>query len=113
MTPEQRDIVLIPVPFSDLTSIKRRPVLVLSTTSYNRRFEDVLVAAITSNLTRQRHAVRITAAALEDGELKRTSVILADKIYTLSKTIIVKRFGKLSAATFRRVLTEMDKVFGR
>jgi mRNA interferase MazF len=113
MTPEQRDIVLIPVPFSDLTSIKRRPVLVLSTTSHNRRSEDVLVAAITSNLTRHRHTIRITPAHLESGELKRTSVILADKIYTLSKTIIVKRLGKLSAATFRRVLTEMDKVLGR
>lgn len=43
MTPEQRDIVLIPVPFSDLTSTKRRPVLVLSTTSYTPRRKQSLL----------------------------------------------------------------------
>lgn len=113
MTPEQRDIVLIPVPFSDLTSVKHRPVLVLSTTTYNRRSDDVVVAAISSNITHKRHAIRITTADLEQGVLKRTSIIRGDKIYTLSKSIILKRFGKLSAATFHSVLSEIDKVLGR
>ena len=113
MTPEQRAIVLIPVPFSDLSSIKRRPVLVLSKTSHNRRSEDVLVAAITSKLTRQRQAIRSTSADLEQGTLKRDSLVRADKIYTLSKSLLVKQFGILSEAKFRRVLSALDKVLGR
>jgi len=44
------EIVLIPVPFSDLSSVKKRPVLVISNTSHNFTSSDILVAAITSNL---------------------------------------------------------------
>lgn len=62
MTPRQRDIVLLPVPFTDLSAIKRRPVLVLSKNSHNRRSPDVVVAAITSNLASGGAAVLITAA---------------------------------------------------
>jgi mRNA interferase MazF len=34
--PEQGDIVLIPVPFTDLSAQKRRPVIVISNKAYNR-----------------------------------------------------------------------------
>jgi mRNA interferase MazF len=47
----QGDILLIPIPFSDLTSSKKRPVLVLSNNDYNRKTEDIIVAAVTSNIT--------------------------------------------------------------
>jgi hypothetical protein len=58
--PEQGDIVLIPVPFTDLTSQKRRPVIVLSNNAYNRTSSDVVVVAMTSNSA----AVAIVASAL-------------------------------------------------
>jgi hypothetical protein len=38
----QGDILLIPIPFSDLTSHKKRPVLVLSNDDYNSRTEDIV-----------------------------------------------------------------------
>jgi mRNA interferase MazF len=33
--PEQGDILLIPIPFTDLSSQKRRPVIVISNNEYN------------------------------------------------------------------------------
>jgi len=33
--PEQGEILLIPIPFSDLQSVKKRPVLVISNDNYN------------------------------------------------------------------------------
>lgn len=89
MTPKQRDIVLIPVPFTDLTATKRRPVLVLSATSHNQRSPDVLVAGITSNLAVP-GGVRISPADMERGRLPVVSQVLPDKVYALSKKIIVK-----------------------
>lgn len=47
--PDQGDIVLVPVPFTDLSSQKRRPVIVVSNNAYNRAALDVVVVAMTSN----------------------------------------------------------------
>jgi len=44
------EIVLIPVPFSDLSSVKRRPVLIISNMTHNSTNSDMIVVAITSNL---------------------------------------------------------------
>jgi mRNA interferase MazF len=48
MKPEQGDIVLVPVPFTDLTAQKRRPVIVVSNNSYNRESDDIVVVSLTS-----------------------------------------------------------------
>lgn len=92
---KQGDILLIPIPFSDLTSSKKRPVLVLSNSKYNKGTEDILVAAITSNLEEKEYAVMITNEDMKEGSLKVDSCIRTDKIYTLSKFIVIKKFGSI------------------
>jgi mRNA interferase MazF len=47
---KQGDILLIPIPFTNLVSNKKRPVLVLSNDMYNSTKEDMVVVAITSFL---------------------------------------------------------------
>ena len=49
--PDQGDIVLIPIPFTDLSSQKRRPVIVISNDGYNQATPDIVVVAMTSNPT--------------------------------------------------------------
>lgn len=49
ITYKQREIVLVPFPYSDLTNTKRRPVLIISNDDYNRKFHDVVICVITSN----------------------------------------------------------------
>ncbi|MCY6958461.1 type II toxin-antitoxin system PemK/MazF family toxin [Clostridium brassicae] len=92
---KQGDILLIPIPFSDLTSSKKRPVLVLSNYQYNCKTEDIVVAAITSNLQSKDYSIQFTNNDLIEGSLKVTSCIRVDKIYTLSKYIVVKKFGSV------------------
>lgn len=110
MTPKQRDILLIPVPFTDLHTIKRRPVLVLSNDNYNKSSDDILVAAITSNLEEKHYSVRINAFDVFEGTLKRTSVVRTDKIYTLNKRIVLKRFGKLKLDKYSEVISAIHKL---
>lgn len=90
---KQGDILLIPIPFSDLTSHKKRPVLVLSNDDYNSKTEDIVVAAITSNLTAKDYIVMLTSDDLDEGSLKVDSSIRVDKIYTLSQSIVISKFG--------------------
>ncbi|WP_260471814.1 type II toxin-antitoxin system PemK/MazF family toxin [Bacillus salinus] len=108
MMHKQGDIVLIPVPFSDLTNRKQRPVLIISNDDYNQLTEDILVVAITSQLKDLDYSVVIEQKDLEQGTLKVTSAVRADKVYTLSKAIIRKRFGKVNSEILDRVRTKVQ-----
>jgi len=44
--PRQGEIALLPVPFTDLSSHKRRPVIVISGDAYHRSTTDMIVVAI-------------------------------------------------------------------
>ena len=109
----QGDIILISVPFSDLTSKKRRPVIVISNNAYNRVAGDMVVIALTSNPKVTDFSFSISSADLVRGKLKRVSRVRVDKIYTLSKTIVVNTFGSVSPmvlARIRHILTDLTSV---
>ncbi|WP_227002725.1 type II toxin-antitoxin system PemK/MazF family toxin [Salicibibacter kimchii] len=107
---EQGDIVLIPVPFTDLSSRKRRPVLILSNNQYNLESKDVLVAAITSNIQENEQAITISNQDLIDGYLKRMSNVRTDKIYTLAQDIVIKKFGRLNREVFQQAVRDIHKL---
>ena len=49
MIPYKRgDVVLIPFPFTDLSTTKQRPALVISSEAFHQQGTDLLVCAITS-----------------------------------------------------------------
>jgi mRNA interferase MazF len=104
---KQGDIVLIPVPYSDLTNKKQRPVLVISNDNYNKMTEDLVVVAITSQLKELDYSVIIETKDLNEGELKVTSAIRADKVYTLSKDIVRKKFGEVNSDVLVGVRTQI------
>ncbi|MEQ6390899.1 type II toxin-antitoxin system PemK/MazF family toxin [Bacillaceae bacterium S4-13-58] len=100
---KQGDIVLLPVPFSDLTNRKQRPVLVISSNSYNEVTHDIVVVAITSQLRNLDYSVVIESKDLKEGKLKVASAIRADKVYTLSKDIVRKKFGQVKTEVMEDV----------
>lgn len=101
--PEQGDIVLIPIPFTDLSSQKRRPVVVISNDAYNRKTSDIIVVAMTSNPATVDYGFTVTSSDLEKGTLNRPGKMRVDRIYTLSQSIVVKTFGRVNAATLDRI----------
>ncbi len=97
--PEQGDIVLISIPFTDLSAQKRRPVIVVSNDDYNRQGLDIVVVAMTSNPIAGRYTFTISSSNLESGKLNRPGQVRVDKLYTLSQSIAVKTFGRVDVAT--------------
>ena len=87
--PEQGDILLTPVPFTDLSSQKRHPVIVISNNAYNRKTGDIVVVAMTSNPVTVEYSFAIASSDLKKGTLNRPGKVRVDKIYTLSQTIVV------------------------
>jgi len=93
---EQGEIVIVPIPFTNLTSNKRRPALVISVKDYNYKTDDLIVMAITSNLTDKEYCININNYDMETGDLLTDSQIRVDKIYTLSQSIVLKSIGKVN-----------------
>jgi len=110
MRPEQGEIVLVPVPSTDLSSQKRRPVIVVSSSAYNRRSADMAVVAMTSNPTNVPHSFLITSADLFEGALNRPGIVRVDKIYRLAQSLVVKRFAKVSPQIVARIRQMLDSL---
>jgi len=101
--PEHGDIVLIPVPFTDLSSQKRRPVIVVSNNVYNRMTSDIVVVAMTSNPHFSNFTFQIDSADLKQGKLNRRGHVRVDKVYTLAQSIVIKTFGKVQDHVLDRI----------
>src|SRR5205085_980021 len=108
--PNQGDIVLIPVPFTDLSSQKRCPVIVVSNDTYNQSGLDVVVVAMTSNPASSPLAFQISSADLIAGALNRPGMVRPDKIYMLAKSIVVKTFGQVSQKVVERIISALNQI---
>lgn len=92
MTLDAGTLAVIPFPFSDLTTIKRRPVLLLTTPD---AYGDFIAMAVTSQ---PGHAdnIAILPSLMEFGTLPKSSFIRTDKIVSLNQSLIVKEVGKVT-----------------
>ena len=100
----QRDIVLVPFPFSDLSGQKVRPVLVVSNDAYNQRSRDVLVCGLTTNLDPTPYSIIVDVSDVERmGSLRHKSKIKADAIASLEQSILIKRIARLRLSPFTEV----------
>ena len=106
--PDQGDIVLVPIPFTDLSSQKRRPVIVLSNNQYHRSTGDMLVVAMTSNPTAAPYSFAISSSDLERGHLNRPGRVRVDKLFTLSRSLVGKVFGGVNAVILDRIRTVLE-----
>ena len=106
--PEQGDILLVPIPFTDLSSQKRRPVIVISNNAYNKKTTDLVVVAMTSNPIEVDYSFAITSVDLEKGTLNHPGKVRADKIYTISTSIVVKTFGRVNENVLEKIRGELQ-----
>lgn len=106
----QADIILVPFPFSDLSGAKKRPVLIISNNDYNNNHSDLVTCGITSNILDREYSVLINNENLAEGNLPITSIIKTDKLFTLDKSIVQKKIGRLNPQTFnhvKKILSEL------
>jgi mRNA interferase MazF len=105
----QRDIVLVPFPFSDLSGHKVRPVLILSKDTYNQHSADVVVCGLTTNLRPAPYAILIDVTDVEaPGTLRHKSKIKADTIASLEQSILIKPIARLKFSIFQNVIAAIE-----
>ena len=108
---EQGEMLLVPFPFTNLKTVKQRPVLILSKTEANRSSADFVCCGITSSVQNTDHSVLIDNKNLEYGYLPKPSRIKVSVIFTLEKSSVIKGIGKIKEETFNKVKDEILKLF--
>ena len=106
----QRQIVLVPFPFSDLRTAKYRPVIVMSNDSYNKKFRDFIAIPLTSNPIARDHTVPVSGKDMATGSLPLASLAKVDKIFSLEQALVERTFGQLRQDIFDSVRTELVKL---
>lgn len=112
MTPyKPGNIILIPFPFTDFSTFKQRPALVISSSRFNQAGGDVIIAALSSHLReRNKYEYRLSPAEQHAAGLPLPSVIKLGKIITLDKRLIRKSIGGLPSKTVKNILAEIHKI---
>ena len=111
-TPFKRgDVVLVPFPFTDLTSSKRRPALVISPDSFNAQQQDLVVAAITSRVPDTMEPLILTSRDFSSGTLPKTSIVKPNKLFTIHSTLVIKRVAVLKDERVQQVLETLRLFF--
>jgi len=87
------NIVLVPFPFTDLSSAKRRPALIVSPDHYNVG-KDVVIAYITSQMYLSPRLGDYELQNWKEAGLPKPSMVRM-KFATIDKNIIVKKLGEL------------------
>jgi len=100
---QQKDIVLLPVPFSNLKENKVRPAVVISNNSINQKSDDCIFVALTSVIKDEPYSLLIDQKNLSSGNLIKPSRIRVDKIFSAEKKLIIQNIGTIDDKTFEKV----------
>lgn len=89
------DIILVPFPFTDQATSKKRPAVVVSSDVYNSDRPDIILMAVTSQM---RHLGKTGETVVEDwqeaGLLKPS--LIKPILTTIEKSLVLKKLGRLS-----------------
>ena len=100
-------IVLSKFPFTDLSTFKRRPAIIVS--GSKKKGNDIILAFISSKVTEPiedtDYIIEINHIDFKYTGLKMRSVFKMDKLVTIEKNLIVGEIGKVSSS----ILQELDK----
>jgi mRNA interferase MazF len=106
------DVVIVPFPFTDFTTLKQRPCVVLSSARFNDSHPDVILAAVTSRVSDRpsEDEYVLTAKEWAAAALPKPSMVKAGKIVTIDQRLVRKTLGHLPASTFRRVRVLVHRI---
>jgi mRNA interferase MazF len=103
---DQKDIVLIPFPYTDLSISKRRPALIISNERVNK-MQDRICCLITTNP--HKDDLTITKDSFVEGTLPYKSFIKPHRIFTIDENIIIKKLCKIDDNLHNSVINKLNE----
>jgi mRNA interferase MazF len=105
---KQGDILLIHYPYSDLSSTKRRPVIVVGNDAAN--FRDYIVAKITTNLHGDSFSFPIDNTQISRPTPAPCEVRCND-LFSADTSLIVRKLSEMNTTELRRLIVQVQSVF--
>ena len=100
------DVVVLPFPFTDLSSSKKRPALILA----DIKGDDYIMLQITSKNVKDMYAVPLLQSDFKSGSLQQDSNIRPNKIFTLDKNLILYKVGHLTDAKLEECISKVCSI---
>ena len=97
------DILPVPFPFTDQTSSKKRPAVIISSNTYNQKKSDLIIMAITSQLSSSITFGELPVTDFSSAGLIKPSVI-KPVISTIEKSLVIKKLGQLQNSDCQNLL---------
>jgi len=95
MTPfEFGDIVLVPFPFTDQSTSKKRPAVVISSKAYSTERPDLIIMAVTSQIKPASIIGEVIIRDWQAAGLLKPSAI-KPVITTIEKPLVIRTMGRL------------------
>ena len=104
----KRDIVLVPVPFSDNKNRKVRPALVISNEEVHST-GDAIIVQITSKNKSDSLSIEINEKDITK-QLPVKSFIRCHKIFVLEQTLIIEKISELKVSKYKSVVRKINEI---
>lgn len=88
------DVVLVPFPFTDQTTSKKRPAVVISSNAYQRKRSDLILIAVTSQANPATSFGEMTITEWQAAGLIKPSII-KPVLTTIDRALAIKKLGQL------------------
>ena len=112
--PDPKDLVVVKFPFilGEKGEIQKgRPAMVLSDDNMARRYRDIILAAITSNIPQDIMEPEMILEPLESTGLAKRSLLRLDFIMTIPEELISRKIGELQRNLEKEVEYKLKKLF--
>lgn len=110
MEVKQKEMVLLPYPFSNLRETKVRPAIIVSNDSFNKKSADCIMIPLTTIIKDEPYSIIINQKDLTSGKLIQPSRARADKIFAVEKNIIIMKIGTVNDSIFEKIKQEIFKM---
>jgi mRNA interferase MazF len=106
------DVILVPFPFTDQSTSKKRPAIVISSDNYNLYKPDIILIAVTSQVNTTLQFGELPIDDWAGAGLLKSSVV-KPIITTLDRNLVVKILGKLQSSDIQALENNLQKIISR
>lgn len=105
------DIILVPFPFTDQSTSKKRPAIVISSAAYNTERPDLIIMAVTSQIRPTKAIGEVIVTGWQSAGLLKPSVI-KPVITTIEKGLVIKIMGRLQDTDRNELEKALSTILG-